>query len=110
MMEGPPKHGTPCKPELTPIPAFFSRITRKRGFVATPEVHGIPGFSDPVSSLTHLAGAGVFALLAIPLLRRGRGNRVRVACLGVYAFSSVLLLAISGVYHLLAPAGTGGRC
>jgi channel protein (hemolysin III family) len=75
--------------------------------VATPEAYGIPGFSDPVSSLTHLAGAGVFALLAIPLLRRGRGNQVRVACLGVYVVSCVLLLATSGVYHLLAPGGDG---
>jgi channel protein (hemolysin III family) len=75
--------------------------------VTTSEAYDIPGFSDPVSSLTHLVGAGVFALLAIPLLRRGRGNRVRVACLGVYIISCVLLLAMSGVYHLLAPGGDG---
>jgi channel protein (hemolysin III family) len=72
-----------------------------------PDQYAIPGFSDPFSSLTHLAGAGVFALLAIPLLRRGHGNRVRVACLGMYAASCVLLLATSGVYHLLAPGGDG---
>jgi channel protein (hemolysin III family) len=73
--------------------------------VVPPDVYAIPGFSDPVSSLTHFAGAGVFALLAFPLLRRGRGDRVRLACLGVYAFSCVLMLATSGVYHLLAPDG-----
>ena len=28
----------------------------------------IPGFHDPFSSLTHLAGAAVFAALAVPLL------------------------------------------
>jgi channel protein (hemolysin III family) len=75
--------------------------------VTLPAVFPIPGFSEPVSSFTHLAGAGIFALLTIPLLRRGWGNRARVACLAVYAFSCVLLMAISGVYHLLAPGGAG---
>jgi channel protein (hemolysin III family) len=66
------------------------------------------GFSDPVSSLTHLAGAVVFAILAVTLLRRGRGARGRVIALAVFAFSSVLLLGLSGVYHLLSP-DTPGR-
>jgi channel protein (hemolysin III family) len=57
--------------------------------------------------MSHLAGAGVFAFLTIPLLRRGWGDKVRVACLAVYAGSCVLLMAISGVYHLLAPGGAG---
>lgn len=52
-----------------------------------------------------MAGAGAFAGLAIPLVRRGRGNAVRVAGLGVYAFSCVFLFAMSGVYHMLAPGG-----
>jgi channel protein (hemolysin III family) len=68
----------------------------------------IPGFSDPVSSLTHLVGAGVFACLAVFLLWRGRGNPARLISLGVYAVSTVLLLSLSGVYHLLSP-NTGGR-
>lgn len=68
----------------------------------------IAGFSDPVSSLTHLAGAVVFALLAVVLLRRGRGDAVRMGALLVFAFSCVLLLSLSGVYHLLSP-GTPGR-
>jgi channel protein (hemolysin III family) len=75
--------------------------------VTVPDIFSIPGFSEPVSSLTHLAGAGVFAALTVPLLRRGWGNRTRVACLAVYSFSCVLLMAISGVYHLLAPGGSG---
>jgi channel protein (hemolysin III family) len=49
----------------------------------------------------------VFALLTFPLLRRGRGDWARVAFLGVYAFSCVFLLGISGAYHLLAPGGAG---
>ena len=61
----------------------------------------IPGFSDPFSSLTHLAGAVTFAILAIPLIARGRGDSRRVVSLAVFAFSCVLLLSSSGVYHLL---------
>ena len=68
----------------------------------------IAGFSDPVSSLTHLAGAVVFAVLSVVLLGRGRGDRGRMISLSVFAFSCVLLLSLSGVYHLLSP-GTAGR-
>ena len=61
----------------------------------------LPGISDPVSSLTHLAGAAVFAILGIFLVRRGRGDRNRVAALLVFVSSCVLLLSLSGVYHAL---------
>jgi len=63
----------------------------------------IPGFSDPVSSLTHLAGALVFAILGGFLIARGRGEAQRVISLTVFVFSCVLLLSLSGVYHLLTP-------
>jgi channel protein (hemolysin III family) len=63
----------------------------------------IPGFSDPVSSLTHLTGAVVFAVLGGFLIARGRGDARRVASLAVFVFSVVLLLSLSGVYHLLTP-------
>jgi channel protein (hemolysin III family) len=68
----------------------------------------IPGFSDPVSSLTHLAGAATFAVLGGFLIARGRGDARRVIALSVFVFSCVLLLSLSGVYHLLTPA-TAGR-
>jgi channel protein (hemolysin III family) len=68
----------------------------------------IVGFSDPVGSLSHLAGALVFAFLSVVLLRRGRGDRARMISLCLFAFSCVLLLSLSGVYHLLSP-GTAGR-
>lgn len=70
--------------------------------------YSIPGFTDPVSSLSHLLGAGVFAILAIFLIRKGRGSAARMAFLGVFAFTCVFTLSMSGVYHLLA-AGSGGR-
>ncbi|HEX9182985.1 MAG TPA: hemolysin III family protein [Burkholderiales bacterium] len=66
------------------------------------------GFSDPFSSLTHLAGATACAMLTVDLVRRGRGDSGRVLALCTFAFSCVLLLSLSGVYHLLTP-GTAGR-
>lgn len=65
-----------------------------------------PGFHEPFSSLSHLIGAGVFAVLSVPLLRRGWGAWDRVAALGIYAFACVFLLSMSGVYHLLPRGGT----
>lgn len=71
-------------------------------------IYPIPGFSDPVSSLTHLGGAGVFSVLGVVLIRRGWGSTGRVAALMVFVVCTVLLLAVSGVYHLLTP-GYAGR-
>ena len=67
----------------------------------------IPGFSEPFSSLSHLLAAGVYFLAGIYLMRRGRGDAARVFVLAVFVFSSVFLLSMSGVYHLLDPHGTG---
>ncbi len=67
-----------------------------------------PGFAQPISSLTHLFGAVVFAVLSFVLLRRGSGRRGRLAALAVYSLSCVLLLSMSGVYHLL-PFGGAAR-
>jgi len=64
-------------------------------------LQSIPGFSDPVSSLTHLAGAALFAVLGVFLILRGRGNSRRVLSLLVFVLACVLLLSLSGVYHLL---------
>ena len=76
--------------------------------LARNDLYALPGFHDPVSSISHLLGAVVFALLTPALLRRGRGDPARVAFLGVYAFSCVFLLTMSTLYHML-PVGTGGR-
>jgi channel protein (hemolysin III family) len=71
-----------------------------------PSLTAIPGFAEPFSSLSHLAGAGLFLVMSIFLIRRGRGNAARVASLAIFSFGSVLLLSISGVYHLLDPNGS----
>ncbi len=74
----------------------------------------IPGFADPFSSLSHLLGAVVFAVLAVALVLRGlrarhedgwRPGRGHVGSLVVFAVSAVLLLTMSGVFHLLGPGG-----
>src|SRR5215213_5458383 len=66
----------------------------------------IPGFADPFSSLSHLLGAVVFLALGFVLIRRGAGNTARVVSLLIFILGSVLLLSVSGTYHLLDPTGT----
>jgi len=70
------------------------------------EIIPIPGFADPVSSWSHLLGAGVFTILGLWLLHGGRGSLARQGWLAVYAVSCVFLFSMSGVYHLLPPGGT----
>ena len=65
----------------------------------------IPGFADPFSSLSHLFGALVFLVLGVFLIRRGAGNAARVVSLLIFIAGSVLLLSVSGTYHLLDPSG-----
>ena len=61
-----------------------------------PTLHHLPGLYEPFSALSHLLGAALFTWLGALLLRRGRGDPLRVALLAVYASSCVLLLASSG--------------
>jgi channel protein (hemolysin III family) len=65
----------------------------------------ISGFSEPFSSMTHLFAAGIFLILGIWLVQRGRDSLTKVTALGIFAFSSVFLLSMSGVFHLLEPQG-----
>ena len=76
----------------------------------------LTAFADPFSSLSHLIGAGVFAVLSVPLVRKGirarhedgwRPGVGHLAALVIFAVSAVLLLTMSGVFHLLGPAGAG---
>lgn len=70
-------------------------------------IYSIPGFSEPVSSLSHLLPAGLFFVLGIFLLIHERGNRMRIVSLSVFVFSTIFMLAMSGVFHLLEPGGDG---
>jgi channel protein (hemolysin III family) len=79
------------------------------GAEISPGLYNLPGFQDPCSSISHLWGAVVFLILGCLLLRRGRGDRGRLIYLGVYAFSCVLLLSMSGVYHMMDRGGMPRR-
>lgn len=61
------------------------------------------GCREPFSSISHLIGAAVFAGLAPDLIRQGRGSIVRLISLWVLAIASVLLLIMSGLYHVFGP-------
>jgi channel protein (hemolysin III family) len=70
------------------------------------DAYPIPGFREPVSCLTHLLAAAVFAVLGYFLVRRGKGDWARTISLGVMAGTTVFLLSMSAVYHSLE-SGTG---
>jgi len=63
----------------------------------------IYGFSDPFSSITHLFSAAIFLFLGIRLVYSRRDSLTKVVSLSVFTFSSVFLLSMSGVFHLLEP-------
>jgi channel protein (hemolysin III family) len=71
-----------------------------------PELYHLPGFYEPFSAMSHLLGAGVFLVLGVLLLRRGRGDSMRLLFLGIYVFSCVLLLSLSGVFHMMVRGST----
>ena len=71
-------------------------------------VIAIPGFSEPVSAITHLLGSVVFAVVGFLLVRKGRrmdgsGWNWRMTGLTVFAFAAVAAMGISGAYHILQP-------
>ena len=49
----------------------------------------------------------MFAVLAVVLIRRARGDARRVFALVIFAITSVLLLSMSGVFHMLEDGTTG---
>ncbi|MGR9101007.1 MAG: PAQR family membrane homeostasis protein TrhA [Gammaproteobacteria bacterium] len=59
------------------------------------------GFNHPFSSMLHFAGALYFGYRAFFLIRRCRHSTGRAVPVSIFAFSCILLLAVSGVYHLL---------
>lgn len=62
----------------------------------------IPGFCQPVSSLSHIAAAAAALVGGVPLVRLARGCRLRSAAVAVYVFCVVATLAISGTYHAVS--------
>ncbi len=69
----------------------------------------LPGFSEPVSSMTHLFGTVPFALAAVIVILRAVQRPHwggRVFWISVLIFATMFMLSMSGVYHLLEPGGT----
>lgn len=73
--------------------------------LARADLYPLPGFHDPVSAMTHLAGALVFLLLGLGLLWRQRRRPERFYYLAVYVFSCVFLMSMSAVYHMMERGG-----
>jgi channel protein (hemolysin III family) len=69
--------------------------------VSVDVVRAIPGFCQPVSSLSHLTAALVALGAGVPLVRRARGCRYRSSAVAVYVICVFLTLGVSGVYHSL---------
>ena len=68
-------------------------------------VYSLPGFHQPLASMSHLAGALIFAWLSYYLLRPVWGCRTRFTSVLVFAGATVALLAISSTYHMFVPGG-----
>lgn len=65
-----------------------------------PPLYRLPGIHEPFASLSHFAGALVFLVLGAVLLVRARSNPRGLPYLAVYAVSVVMLLIISGMFHM----------
>ena len=68
--------------------------------------YSIPGFFDPMSSLSHLVGTALFLLLTPFLLWSARGSSRNFWFCFLFAFSVLLSLSMSFVYHMMAVGGT----
>lgn len=73
------------------------------------ELYHLPGFHEPFSAISHLLGAVAFLIQGLMLLGRGRGDRTRMVYLGIYAGACVLLMSMSGVYHMMVRGGVAHR-
>lgn len=68
----------------------------------------ILGFDDPISSWMHLLGALAVTILLIRLFQKGGPSRKYPLAILIFGGSSIFLLSMSGVYHLL-PRETTAR-
>jgi channel protein (hemolysin III family) len=72
---------------------------------AIPALYHLPGLYEPFSAISHLLGAVMFLLAGLSLLRHTGAGGARRVFVGVYVFSGVLLMAVSGVYHMTVTGG-----
>ncbi len=92
----------------TPRPRLITRGPERGNALITENIAGdivaLAGMAEPYAGLSHLLGAVVFVLMAVTTLRRREAGLPRNTPVLVFAASCILLLAVSGVYHLLDPA------
>jgi channel protein (hemolysin III family) len=69
------------------------------------ETINLLGFTDPLSSWSHLISALTALLATFPLVKKGQGSPARVFALLLYSFSLIFLFAMSGTFHLLENNG-----
>ena len=62
----------------------------------------LPGIAEPMSAISHLFAAFVFAVMAFVLVRQAGSDRRRARAIKLYACSVVALLLTSGIYHLFS--------
>ncbi|MFT5042873.1 MAG: channel protein (hemolysin III family) [Hyphomicrobiaceae bacterium] len=72
-------------------------------YILPDSIVSLAGLAEPYAGLSHLLGAFVFTALAIITLRRRHHALPRAHSVLVFVTSCIVLLAISGIYHLLAP-------
>ncbi len=70
------------------------------------QVHSLPGFFEPFDAMTHLLGTAAFGVFTFFLLRQARGDGRRVLAFSVFAGTTLLLLSMSGVFHMLEEGST----
>lgn len=69
------------------------------------EWYSIAGFTDPMSSISHLVGTVLFTVLAFFLLRSAWPSRLRFWYSLEFALAVIVLLTMSFVYHMMALGG-----
>lgn len=67
------------------------------------EWYSLPGIYQPVSSLSHLMGAIVFAVVSWRTLQSVWNDRCPFWTIAIFAGSTELLLSLSAIYHMFGP-------
>jgi len=73
------------------------------------ELYHLPGFYEPFNVISHLLATALFLILGWKLIQRGRGDRTRLLFLVIYSLTTVILLSMSAVFHMMVRGGTASR-
>jgi channel protein (hemolysin III family) len=68
--------------------------------------YNLPGFYDPLSSISHLAGAVIYLVMSGFLLGGAWWDRKRFWSCAVFVLAALTLLSLSSVFHMMAVGGT----